>query len=182
MSRNRFQYILSCPHFFDIHDHVQRESTDKLRRIRLVFDHLRHTFSQLFHPYKNLVIDESLVLWRGQLSFKQYIPSKRHRFGFKIFVMCDCKTGYIQDMILYMGGQTEIDLDREVVGVSGAVVQPYLGHGHVVYLDNWYTSPLLAHYLLQHQTGMCGTVKKMRKHMPSCGEAREEAGDIFQDK
>lgn len=71
--------------------------------------------------------------------------------------------------MLYVGGQTEIDLDREV-GVSGAVVkrlvQPYLGCGHVMYLDNWYTSPLLARYLFQHKTGICGTVKKMRKHMP----------------
>lgn len=63
-SQNRLQYILSCLNFFDTLDPVYRDSTDKLRRIRLISDHLRHTYFQPFHPYKNLVTDKSLVLWR----------------------------------------------------------------------------------------------------------------------
>ena len=41
--------------------------------------------------HKNLCIDESLMLWKGRLAFKQYIPSKRHRFGIKSFELVDCE-------------------------------------------------------------------------------------------
>jgi hypothetical protein len=54
--------------------------------------------------------------------FKQFIPSKRHRIGVKVFVLCDCETGYILDFILYTGATTDIVEDREL-GISGAVVQ-----------------------------------------------------------
>lgn len=168
MSRNRFQAILGSLHFFNALDPATRASTDKMRRIRMVFDYLKDRFLSSFYPYRDLVIDESLLLWRGNISFRQYIPSKRHRFGFKLFVMCDCKSGYVQDIVLYTGDQTELVDDRST-GLSGAVVKTmidrYLHCGHVLYLDNWYTSPLIAKYLHLQETGICGTVKAGRRHM-----------------
>ena len=135
----------------------------------MVLDTIRERFTSSFKPYKNVVIDESLALWRGHISFQQYIKTKRHRFGFKFFVLCDCRTGYVQDIILYTGKTTEIVPTRDL-GVSGAVVitlmEKYLNAGHVVFTDNYYTSPLLANYLMKHQTGLCGTVKRYRKCMP----------------
>lgn len=83
-----------------------------------------------FYPYKNLVIDESLM-WKG--SFKKYILSKGHRFGVKAFLVCDCKTDYIIDMIMYTGRGTEIHLDISL-GIPRFVVktllQDYDGRGH----------------------------------------------------
>ena len=175
MPRNRFQFIMSSLHFFDTSDITNDPNIckDKMRRIRLVFDTLRLQFGAVFHPYKNLVIDESLVLWRGKLSFQMYIPSKRHRFGLKIFVLCDCKTGFVVDILLYTGSDTEYEEDKEL-GVAGSIVtelmEPYLTHGHVLYCDNWYTSPILAKYLYSYKTGICGTVKKNRKYMPKPAE------------
>lgn len=42
-------------------------------------------FTKYFTPFQKLVIDESLVLFRGRLLFRQYIKSKAHRFGIKLF-------------------------------------------------------------------------------------------------
>ena len=42
----------------------------------------------------------------------------------------------------------------------------YVGKGHVLYTDNWYTSPTLASFFLSKQTHLCGTVRKNRKHFP----------------
>ena len=100
MARDRYQYILSNLHFYDMLKRESKEAQyvkDKMRCIRLVFDHLRSSFSNAHNPSKNLVIDESLVLWRGNIGFRQYIPSKRHRFGLKLFVLCDCKSIFLQD-------------------------------------------------------------------------------------
>ena len=108
-----------------------------------------------------------------------YIPSKRHRFGFKIYVLCDCKSGYILDIILYTGEQTEIG-DTSSLGVAGATVvemmERYLGRGHALYTDNFYTSPLLSEELLKYDTYLCGTTRRNRKHMPKLKEplARKE--------
>ncbi|KAG8234360.1 hypothetical protein J437_LFUL013248 [Ladona fulva] len=33
---------------------------------------------KVYYPFKNLSLDESLVLWRGRLSFRQFILNKRH--------------------------------------------------------------------------------------------------------
>ena len=104
----------------------------------------------------------------------------------KFFVLCDCKSGFVQDIILYTGKDTQIG-ETDNFGVSGAVVlellEPYLGRGHTLYIDNWYTSPLLAEELLKHDTGVCGTVKTNRKHMPE-NEKKMEKKDVlfFQSK
>ncbi len=37
------------------------------------------------------------MLWCGNISFCQHIPSKHHRFGLKLFALCDCKTGFVQE-------------------------------------------------------------------------------------
>ncbi|CAL4131895.1 unnamed protein product, partial [Meganyctiphanes norvegica] len=65
MSKNRWQYIMSSLHFFDTLDPANVSNIDKMRRIRLVFDYLRRKFTSNFRPYRDLVIDESIVLWRG---------------------------------------------------------------------------------------------------------------------
>lgn len=93
--------------------------------------------------YQNLVTDESLVLFQGHIHFRKYIATKRHRFGLKTFVLCDCKTRVVLDMTVYTGKTTDIGKDS-LLGVSGAVVcelmSAYMNEGQVLYLDNWYTS------------------------------------------
>lgn len=111
------------------------------------------------------------MLFKGRLSFKQFIPAKRNRFGIKSFVLCDCLTGYILNFIVYTGkttisnGQSNDDL-----GKSGNVVmtllEPYLEQGHTVFVDNWYASPALFTKLENHKTNACGTVKKTVKICP----------------
>ncbi|XP_022904015.2 piggyBac transposable element-derived protein 4-like [Onthophagus taurus] len=167
MSRNRFQMILRMLHFADNAEQIQGDSFHKLRR---VFEKIKTSFAHNFSPFQNFVIDESLVLFKGRLLFKQFIKTKRHRFGIKLFLLCDCETGYVLNFIVYTGKQTEIELYQDL-GVSGSVVttlmQPYLDKGHSLFTDNWYTSPTLSTYLFQHKTNTCGTVRTNRKQMPN---------------
>ncbi|XP_069949960.1 piggyBac transposable element-derived protein 4-like [Cherax quadricarinatus] len=146
------------------------DRNDLLYKIREVFMYLKQKFSVYFYPFKNIVVDESLILFKGRLSFKQYIPSKHNRFGIKLFVMCDCESGLlVLDVIVYTGKNTPDD-GRRMLGISSDVVrrmmEPYLGKGHTLYIDNWYTSPMLADFLRVNNTDICGTVRRNRKHMP----------------
>lgn len=130
----------------------------------------RKFFNDTFHPFQDLCIDESLMLYKGRLSFKQYIPSKRNRFGIKSYMLCDCKTGYVQDIIVYCGRSTTIESAATGIGKSGAIVlsllRPFLGNSHTIYLDNFYSSPGLFNLLHNNSTNACGTVSKRRQGMP----------------
>lgn len=166
MARDRFVSLLRYLHFSD---NRNPNLNDRLWKIRDFFNLLRERSMSFFQPFQKVVIDESLVLFRGRVVFRQYIPSKRHRFGIKFFVICDCETGYVLDQVVYTASDIDIPRD-DPHGFSGAVVKKlmdrYLGKDHVLYTDNYYTSPLLSKYLLEHGTGSCGTVRANRRHFP----------------
>ncbi|XP_065664603.1 piggyBac transposable element-derived protein 4-like [Hydra vulgaris] len=75
----------------------------KKAKIKPIYDYLVNKFKTLYIPNKNISIDESLLLWKGHLSWKQYFPSKRSRFGIKSFALCESATGYIWNCFLYTG-------------------------------------------------------------------------------
>jgi len=168
MSRNRYQIILRMLHFNQNEDQVPG---DRLAKVRMPLKEITTNFKEAMIPFENLAIDESLVLWKGRLSFKQFIKTKRHRFGIKIFVLCDVETDFILDIIIYTGSTTEYKKTDPSLGISGAVVntliKPYLNRGHKLFIDNWYSSPSLANYLHKRKTNVTGTVRKNRKGMPA---------------
>lgn len=43
----------------------------------------------VYTPEKQLAVDESLMMWKDRLLFRQYIPMKRARFGIKFFCLCE---------------------------------------------------------------------------------------------
>lgn len=165
-SQDRFLLLMRMLHFTN--NQNQRRG-DKLFKIDVVLQTLKKGFSDIFRPFQKLCIDESVVQWKGRLSFKQFLPKKRHRFGVKTFVLCDCKTGFVLDMVVYTGKNTQIDVVQNL-GISGSVVtsllDSYLDSGHILYVDNWYSSPYLFQYLWEKGTGAVGTVRADRKQMP----------------
>jgi hypothetical protein len=74
-------------------------------------------FGSLHTTYKNLCVCEILTLWKARLHFKQYIPSKRQNFGIKMFILCDCKTFFLIDFIVYFGSEIELNY-QDQLGVS----------------------------------------------------------------
>ncbi|XP_069176297.1 piggyBac transposable element-derived protein 4-like [Procambarus clarkii] len=75
MSRDRFAINLGCLHFANDED---RNYDDRLWKVRHVLNELTGKYRDFYVPAQNLVIDESLVLFKGLPAFKQYIPSKDH--------------------------------------------------------------------------------------------------------
>ena len=176
MTRDSFFLLLRFLHFCD-NELVEENCLDVMYKIRPLFSDIVEKFKKYFRPFQKLVIDESLVLFRGKVGFRQYIKTKRHRFGLKLFVLCDCETGVILDHILYTGKNTD-NIHKDQLGISGGVVkkmvEPYLRKGHIMYTDNWYTSPMLCQYLHENKIGSCGTVRESRKKMPKFPKKMEK--------
>jgi len=82
-----------------------------------------------------------------------------------------------------MGSSTTIGPQHKDIRKSGSVVmsllQLYLGKGHALYVDNWYTSPALFDILHKNSTNACGTVKKRRKGMPKMNEKLQKKEAYF---
>ena len=80
MSRERFQSILEFIHFNDNSRYdVNNPNRDKLFKIRPVVTYFVTKFQTVYSPDREVSIDEELLLWKGRLGFKQYIPNKRSR-------------------------------------------------------------------------------------------------------
>jgi len=102
MSRNRYQLIHKFLHFADNED---ADKDDRLHKIRYVVDYLITKFQEVYTLEREVCIDEQLLLYKGNLNFKQYIPNKRAKFGIKIFSLCDIcdRSGYLWNSEVYVG-------------------------------------------------------------------------------
>lgn len=160
MSRNRFQLLLKMLHFNDNEGVVQ----NRLHKIDPLLKKLISSFQAAIIPEEDVCIDETLVPFRGRLSFRQYIKNKRHKFGIKLFKLCVSK-GYTYNLSVYCGAEK-----REGQPVSTSVVMSLMNNlldkGRTLYTDNYYTSVELAHCLLKRKTYLVGTLRANRKLNP----------------
>ena len=128
------------------------------------------------HAETYICVDESLLLWKGRLIFRQYLPLKRARFGIKNFLCCESdggikgSGGYCSRFRIYTGKedpalevQNVIPDDAQHLSMSEQMVVylilPFLDQGYTTYMDNWYSSLRLYLYLLSKNTLACGTVR-----------------------
>ena len=143
---------------------------DRLFKIRPLISYFNEAFQEFYSPSRRISIDEQLLLHKGNLHFKQYIPNKRARFGIKFFSLCD-ETGYLFSTEVYVG-KNSVDNEEynKDLGKTGQVVMrlmdPLLDKGHNLFLDNWYTSFALFKALADRLTPACGTVRKNRARFP----------------
>jgi len=179
MPRDRFELLLKFWHFSD---NEKATEGDRLQKLRPVCDALLLLFQQAFTPGKELSIDESMVLWRGRLVFRQYIPGKRHKYGVKLYLLSD-PSGYVLDALIYCG-KSDISAG---MGHADAVVMKLMENrldlGHELYMDNFYNSIPLAKLLLQRKTLVCGTLRRNRKFLPkTVVEAKLKRGECVRQR
>ena len=170
MKRDRYLLILKFLHFNN-NDNMPaptEPNPDRLFKIRPLVDHLFEKFQEAYTPSRNVCIDESLLLWKGRLHFKQYIPLKRFCFGIKLFMLCE-DGGYTYRFRVYTG-KGMLVAGNQNLSVSEKIVEdlmlPLFNKGYHLYIDNWYTSIPLLQYLRENDTLACGTIRKNRKGFP----------------
>lgn len=163
MSRDRFLLILRCLHF-STNDRVGCEN-DRLHKVRLLIDHFTTIMQTVYYPCKELSLDEGTVLWRGRLIFRQYIKGKRHKYGVKIYSLCE-PNGMCVRFTIYSGKGGELGGKGHALKVVKYLMQHKLNVGHSMFMDNYYMSFPLASYLLSHKTYSTGTLRSDRKYLP----------------
>jgi hypothetical protein len=85
-SERRFHLLLKFPHFVDNESYDEAICGSKrLYKLKPILDNLNAKFRSICTSECDVSVDESLMMWKGHLSWKVYIPSKRARFGIKSF-------------------------------------------------------------------------------------------------
>ena len=71
--------------------------------MRPVIDHLNSKFSEVLSNDSDQSIDENVVKSKGRSGMKQCIKSKPVKWGFKFWFHCFSKSGYLYQMVIYLG-------------------------------------------------------------------------------
>ncbi|XP_064631427.1 piggyBac transposable element-derived protein 4-like [Lineus longissimus] len=173
MPCDRFLLLCKFLHFADntMMDPGIPNVSRKLYKLYPILNHLRQKFKSVYQPEQEIAIDESLMMWKGRLGWKQYIPSKRARFGIKSYELCESQSGYIWDFFIYTGQDTEYRAEyRDNPSMGAKVVlslaHPLLDQGYGINMDNFFSSPVLFDFLCQHETDAVGTIRSNRKGLP----------------
>jgi hypothetical protein len=173
MKRDTYRNILRFFHFNNNQNEPNRHDPqrDRMYKIRPLIDILNEKFQAAIQPEQQLSLDETLLLYKGRIAFRQYIPAKRARFGIKIFQLCEATSGYSYKFYIYAGARApalEMQLLAEKTDATNTdkltfyMIEPFLGQGYHLYLDNWYTSVRLFKFLEEQSIAACGTLRKNR--------------------
>ena len=163
MSRDRFQLLLRFLHFAD--NTCTTSATNRMYKLQPLLDSVVSKFKSVYTPGNSLVIDESLIPFRGRLVFRQYIPGKAHKYGVKLYKLCTPES-YTWNVEVYTGNSSNVESFTHSEFVVIQLAKDLLGCGRVIYADNFYSSVPLAEYILQKKTYFCGTLRKARRYIP----------------
>lgn len=161
ISRDRFKLLMSKL-YFNLPEKPQNCS--KIYYIEELLECFKHSFQKARTNAVFQSIDESMAKFKGRSSLKQYLPLKPVKRGIKLWVRSDSLTGYVYDLNVYSGKDTEI-LDgtlgeRVVWKLASSINQKDV----VLCFDRFFTSTLLMKSLPFACVGTCiGTRKNIPK-------------------
>lgn len=168
MTRNRFDLILTNLHLND-NTLIPKDNNDKLFKLKPLINYLNEKFQQVYHGTNQLSIDESMILFKGRSTLKQYNPMKPIKRGYKLWCLADQK-GYIKKFQIYQGKYDQLENEFKECGLGERVVLSLTknewGKKKQFFFDNFFTSiPLLEKLKIENSLA-CGTIRAHRKGIP----------------
>jgi len=167
--RDRFEELLR---YFTVSEpgaHHHRD--DKLSRTRPLIAHLQRVFPRMFAPTRDLTLDEAMIAFKGRSPIKQYIPSKPHKWGYKVY--CLASQNYLLHFEVYEGREEAAYEHGSTHETVMRMTQQYHYCNHILFIDNWFTSPTLLDALKAKGMRACGSVRRNRRGMPPISLAQE---------
>lgn len=178
MTRDRFLIILKYLHFTD---NTTNTSENRLYKFLKIMNEIVNNFKTVLKPGKEIVIDETMIPWRGRLRFRQYVPGKRHKYGIKMYKLC-VPGGYTYNLEVYAGKNGETIKVGHSHDVVMRLMDGMLDKRRILYTDSYYTSVPLAEELLKKSTFLCGTIKPNRKFLPLEAKTKQKRGTSLSAK
>lgn len=168
MSRDRFLAILTMLHLNDNESRIPRGQPgyDATHKIKPLLENLRQQFQMVYAPCEEVTIDEAICAFRGRIFFRVYMKGKPHKYGMKIYELCEAQSGFVFNLEIYTGAHETDATYNSPFNVVDRLCQPLKHLWHTVYMDRYFTSPALFDHLWNSQTKAVGTVMSNRREMP----------------
>ena len=139
---------------------------DALHKVKPILDELTSKFQNIYTSEENLTIDEGICAFHGRVFFRVYMKGKPHKYGIKIYELCEAKSGFVSNMEVYAGA-IPTDKDHNTpFNVVNRLSEPVRHKWHTVYMDRYFSSPSLFDHLWANEIKAVGTVMANRKEMP----------------
>lgn len=171
MPKNRFELLLQFWHFAD---NEKAPEGDKIYKIQDLIKKLVQNFQNVMEPGELMAVNETMIPFRGRLTFKQYIPRNAYEYGIKLFKICE-SNGFTYNIEV---GKQQTDNKDSACKVVMNLCKPFLNEGRTIVTDNYYTSLTLANKLLKKKTHLVGTLRRDRVKLPKIFEKKLKAGEI----
>ncbi|CAG5127870.1 unnamed protein product [Candidula unifasciata] len=150
--------------------HASEPNAEGQAKIEPFVKNLVTKFQSAFYPYENLSVDEMVIGFKGRFHAKQYHAAKPHKYHIKTFGLCDSITGYVYNLLIYLGAKTAYNPELDPTSTHALKVFSTLLQGvesyHHLFADRFYTSLPLIQFLLSRKLNYTGTVNKNRKGLP----------------
>ena len=175
MSRDFFMNILSFLHLSDNRNYIPRgqRGYNPLFKLGEVYDNILTRFKTVWYPGQHVCIDEGMIPFRGKVHMRVYAPDKPDKYGLKSYELCDSENAYCCVFRLYTG-KTEQAVSKHgrTYDLVMSLMHDYLRKGHILYIDNYYTSPQLLMDLHKKGTGATGTARNRKGFPPAVRDAK----------
>ena len=169
-TRDRFESLCRYLHMNDSQQQPARDdpSHDALYKVRPLLTMCERTFLEQYVPDRDLSIDEAMVKYKGRVFFRQYLPKKPVKWGIKVWMLAESKTGYVSNFEVYLGKAPPSDRAGQALGtrVVMDISKPFHQSNHHLYFDNFFNSQELMEELLRAGTYGCGTLRANRYPPP----------------
>ena len=120
--RERFEALNRYLHLNDSEQMPSRDDAayDPLYKLRPLIDHCQQNFKDQYIPGCDMSVDEGMIKYMGRLYFRQYTPKKPIKYGIKVWMAADSRTGYVCNYDIYLGkplngAKVEVGLATSVV-------------------------------------------------------------------
>lgn len=168
MSVNRFENLKRFFHVSNNELTPRKGSSeyDPLYKVRPMLDSVVEKCRNIT-PEECHSIDEQMVPTKARSSIRQYLPSKPHKWGYKIWARCGV-SGIVYDFDVYLGKDDRMDCNIvKEYGKVGTVVIKLTETlerdvNHKVYMDNLFSSMKLFRYLKDRGFWCVGTIRANR--------------------
>ena len=111
----------------------------------------------MYKPERKLSLDESMIPYRGRLSFRVYDPSKMAKYGTLVRELCKARSDYICNFNVFV----------EKVKSYKAQFSFFLNKNenvwHHICMDNYHNIVTIVEKILKKKIRICGTIGRNRR-------------------